>query len=218
MKGYLLYFKILTALVVILVGLYLYLNNFKVQISYLIWSGICLIVFWILVLLWIKYLELMITRVDNKLQRKHLSSESDAKQIMTLLGQPLCNALKSKFERQFELDKQKQSIKPCDLKKCHDEKIAYQQLYQLYKSMIGEMQKMSWCDTCSQSLNLEANDLKVSQVEGRLKIYKSVGSSGNLEKKKELANKLLEEWQRIEGKLPFICKRGCCVRFRVVLE
>lgn len=56
---------------------------------------------------------------------------------------------------------------------------------------------MSWCDTCSQGLNIEANDLKITEIEGRLKVYKSAASNIGLEKKKELTNRLLEEWERL---------------------
>jgi hypothetical protein len=76
---------------------------------------------------------------------------------MSLLGEPLCNALKSKFERELQMQHQQEELKECDLKKCHDEKKTFKELYQLYKNMIAEMQKMSWCNVCSQGLNIEAN-------------------------------------------------------------
>ena len=94
----------------------------------------------------------------------------------------------------------------------------YKDLYQLYKEIIGEMQKMQWCDICSQTLNLDANDIKLSEVEKRIENYKAISEKLSLEKKKELTNRLLEEWQMLEGKLPFMCRRGCCIRFRTTLE
>lgn len=115
------------------------------------------------------------------------------------------------------MQKQTEELKECDLKKCYDEKENNKALYQLYKAMIAEMQQMSWCDICSQGLNIEANDLKIAEIEGRLKVYKSAAVSVGLEKKKELTNRLLEEWERLESKLPKICKRGCCIRFRLAL-
>lgn len=76
------------------------------------------------------------------------------------------------------------------------------------------MQKMQWCDTCSQRLNTDSNDIKLHDLETRLKNYNAVSQKLSIEKKKELTNKLLEEWQLLEGKLPFMCRRGCCIRFR----
>ncbi len=29
---------------------------------------------------------------------------------------------------------------------------------------------------------------------------------------------MLEEWSRLQEKLEFVCKRGCCVRFRELLD
>jgi hypothetical protein len=54
------------------------------------------------------------------------------------------------------------------------------------------MQQMSWCDVCSQGLNTEANDLKVSEVETRLKTYRDATATIGLPEKKELTNRLLD--------------------------
>jgi hypothetical protein len=75
-------------------------------------------------------------------------------------------------------------MKECDLPRCRTEKDIYRELYQLYKAIIGEMQQMAWCDVCSASLNIDANDLRLSEVEGRLKMYRQVGDKVNLEKRK----------------------------------
>ena len=84
--------------------------------------------------------------------------------------------------------------------------------------IMTEMRKMQWCEICSQTLNIDANDIKLPEIENRLKNYRAISENLTLERKKELANKLLEEWQRLEGKLPFMCRRGCCIRFRCSLE
>jgi hypothetical protein len=55
-------------------------------------------------------------------------------------------------------------------------------------------------------------------MEGRLKIYRDASTGSKLDKKKELTNKLLEEYEILRNKLAKICKRGCCIRYRVLLE
>jgi hypothetical protein len=147
-----------------------------------------------------------------------MSTEADAKEIMKLLGERICDTLKTKFESEMKVQAQQEAIKECDLRKCFDEKKNSKDLYQIYKNIIAEMQQMSWCDTCSQGLNIEANDLKIAELEGRLKIYREASAGSRLEKKKELTNKLLEEYEILRNKLDKICKRGCCIRYRVLLE
>lgn len=77
-----------------------------------------------------------------------------------------------------------EELKECDLRKCYDEKNAYKELHQLYKDIMTEMRKMQWCDTCSQMLNIDANEIKINELENRLKNYKAVSEKLNLEKKK----------------------------------
>ena len=62
----------------------------------------------------------------------------------------------------------------------------------LYKEIIAEMQKMQWCDVCAQQLNTDANELKLAELELRLRGYKAASEKLNFERKKELTNKLLE--------------------------
>jgi hypothetical protein len=52
----------------------------------------------------------------------------------------------------------------------------------------------------------------------RLRTYRDASGSVGLPKKKELTNKLLEEYENLRSKLGKICRRGCCIRFRVLLE
>jgi hypothetical protein len=33
-----------------------------------------------------------------------------------------------------------------------------------------------------------------------------------------MVNKLLAEFQKMNEKLPFICKKGCCIKQRVLIE
>ena len=54
------------------------------------------------------------------------------------------------------------------------------------------MQKMQWCDICAQQLNTDANELKLAELELRLRGYKAASEKLNFERKKELTNKLLE--------------------------
>jgi hypothetical protein len=58
--------------------------------------------------------------------------------------------------------------------------------------MIAEMQQMAWCNICSSNLNIDANDLKIGEVETRLKKYQSRGEKITLDERKELTNQLLE--------------------------
>lgn len=58
-KARLVYFKILTVACVIMIGIYVYLNNFKINIDYLIWTGAVLALLWTLVIFRIQYLEIM---------------------------------------------------------------------------------------------------------------------------------------------------------------
>jgi len=58
----------------------------------------------------------------------------------------------------------------------------------------------------------------LAEIEGRIRMYRAAGDKITLEKKKELTNRLLEEWQILESKLPKMCKRGCCLRFRTIVE
>jgi hypothetical protein len=46
------------------------------------------------------------------------------------------------------------------------------------------MQKMQWCDICSQTLNIDANDIKLSDIEKRLDNYKTVSEKLSFDKKK----------------------------------
>jgi hypothetical protein len=59
---------------------------------------------------------------------------------------------------------QTEALKDCDLSKCNQEKRVYKELYQLYKQIITEMQRMAWCNICSAQLNIDANDLKLGEV------------------------------------------------------
>ena len=56
---------------------------------------------------------------------------------MGLLGEDICKQLKSKFERELDVQWRTEELKDCDLRKCHEEKSIYKDLYQLYKDIIG---------------------------------------------------------------------------------
>jgi hypothetical protein len=99
-------FKIFTAACAIMVGIYIYLNNFEVNVEYLVLAGAALATGWILLIFRIQYLEIMIKRTEGKLQSKTMSSEADAKEVMNLLGERICSALKSKFEREMQVQYQ----------------------------------------------------------------------------------------------------------------
>lgn len=42
-----------------MIGIYVYLNNFKINLDYLIWTGAVLALLWTLVIFRIQYLEIM---------------------------------------------------------------------------------------------------------------------------------------------------------------
>ena len=84
-----------TVLIVLAVGAYTYIKKFQPIV--VMAAALTLIVFWAVVLIWKKTLEIMIKNTDTSLQRKLKSSENDAKEIMTLLGDEVCKQLKTKF-------------------------------------------------------------------------------------------------------------------------
>jgi hypothetical protein len=60
--------------------------------------------------------------------------------------------------------------------------------------------------------------LKIAEVDARLRTYRDASGSIGLAKKKEMTNRLLEEYEVLRNKLGKICKRGCCIRYRVLME
>ena len=84
----------------------------------------------------------------------------------------MCSSLKTKFERELQTQWQRDSLKDCDLYSCHKEKKNYKALYELYKAIIEEMKQTSWCQTCIEGLNIDANELKLAELEKRLRTYK----------------------------------------------
>lgn len=61
--------------------------------------------------------------------------------------------------------------------------------------------------------------LGMPEFEAMLKnCRKAVGGSLPLEQKKEIVNRLLAEYQKMYEKLQFVCKKGCCVRQRTLIE
>jgi hypothetical protein len=157
-------FKVFTFATVLMAGIYIYLMNLQVNLDYFIWGAAFMAVLWTLVIIRIQYLEIMVKRTNLKLESKTMSTESDAKEVMNLLGERICSALKMKFEREMQVQAQQEASRECDLKKCADEKKYSKELYLIYKNIISDMQQMSWCDTCVQGLNVEANDLKIAEV------------------------------------------------------
>jgi hypothetical protein len=49
-----------------------------------------------------------------------MSSESDSKEIITLLGEEVCKQLKTKFERELDIQWSAEEKKDCDLRKCYE--------------------------------------------------------------------------------------------------
>lgn len=109
-----------TFAILLMAGIYLYLTNLQANIEYLIWGGAALGILWTLVIIRIQYLEIMVRRTNLKLESKAMSTESDAKEVMNLLGERICSALKMKFEREMQVQAQQEAVKECDLKKCAD--------------------------------------------------------------------------------------------------
>lgn len=79
MKARLVYFKVFTVACVIMLGIYVYLNNFNINLDYLVWTGALLALLWTLVIFRIQYLEIMTKKIEAKLMKKNVSSESDTK-------------------------------------------------------------------------------------------------------------------------------------------
>lgn len=129
--------------------------------------------------------------------------------------------MKGKFEREIEAQWRLEEQKKCDLYKCYEEKGALRELYQLNKIIIEDMKQMQWCEVCHTQTNANTLDLKMNEVENNMRIYKRALEESDkftIEKRKELTNRLLGEWEHLDKKIPHICKRGCCVRFKQVIE
>lgn len=75
------FLRIVTIVLIILIALYIYIfiKNSKLELDYIIYISLIIVVFWVIMILRIQYLEMIIKRTDSKLQRKTLSSESDSK-------------------------------------------------------------------------------------------------------------------------------------------
>lgn len=61
--------------------------------------------------------------------------------------------------------------------------------------------------------------LGLNELEAMVKNYRRIKAGKmTVAQKKEMVNKLLAEYQKVNEKLPHICKKGCCVKQRVVIE
>jgi hypothetical protein len=84
------------------------------------------------------------------------------------------------------------------------------------------MNKFAWCKICASQSNINLIDLGIQELDINLVLYRKLAHDPkfltNTEKCKELINKMLEEWANLEPKLEFVCKRGCCIRFRELVE
>ena len=78
------FFRMASLLFVLAVVAYTYIVKFRVRI--VIGAVLLLLVTWAGILIWRKYLQLMIKKTEASLKQKLLSSEADAKEIMGLLG------------------------------------------------------------------------------------------------------------------------------------
>jgi hypothetical protein len=57
------------------------------------------------------------------------------------------------------------------------------------------MQKMQWCDVCANRINVDVNDIKLKEIDDKMKIYKKVIEDKNkikIDKRMELTNLLLK--------------------------
>ena len=61
-----------TAVIILVVAAYFYLKKFNPLIA--IAAGLGIVIFWIVILIWEKYLESSIKSTDQKLQKKLLST------------------------------------------------------------------------------------------------------------------------------------------------
>lgn len=88
-------FLIITILIIASLAVYTYLKKFNLLVVGI--GSIVLIAMWLCILLLKKYLQVMIESTRNNLQKKEMSSESDSKEIIGLLGEEVCKQLKAKF-------------------------------------------------------------------------------------------------------------------------
>lgn len=75
------------------------------------------------------------------------------------------------------------------------------------------------CDVCLNQNNVTVQKLGLPEFENSIKAFKRAKASKlTLLQKKEMVNKLLFEYQKMIEKLPNICKKGCCIKQRVLIE
>jgi len=77
---------------------------------------------------------------------------------------------------------------------------------------------MNLCDICLSEDNISVQKLGLTDMENMVKNYRRI-SAGKLSlvQKKEMVNRLLAELQKMSEKLPHICKKGCCVKQRILI-
>lgn len=78
-------FQIITGVIVLGIAGYTYFK--KINFLVVGASSVILIVMWTCILLLKKYLQVMIEKTRSNLQKKEMSSESDSKEILGLLGE-----------------------------------------------------------------------------------------------------------------------------------
>lgn len=75
------------------------------------------------------------------------------------------------------------------------------------------------CDVCLSENNISVQKLGLQDLEAGIKNYRRARMGKlSLVQKKEMVNKLLAEYQKVGEKLPLICKKGCCIKQRVLIE
>ena len=82
------------------------------------------------------------------------------------------------------------------MSKCANEKRTYEKLHSLYKNIIADMTRFTWCKICASQSNINIIDLNLQELDANLTLYRKIVSDGkiltNTEKCKELINKMLE--------------------------
>lgn len=68
-------------------------------------------------------------------------------------------------------------------------------MYSLYKSIIADMTKFTWCKVCASQANVNAVELRIQELDANLVLYRKLAADGkflaNTEKSKELINQML---------------------------
>lgn len=166
-----------------------------------------------------KYLTWQKNKTSKQIKNTSLTADTEIKEILSIFGEGLKNKLKQFYNSEIDAEWQKESKEECKLYKCYNEKKIYEDLFKLYEDIINQIKKINLCDVCLGEENISVQKLGLSELENMIKNYRRI-SAGKLTvvQKKEMVNRLLTELQKMSQKLPQICKKGCCIKQRILIQ